>query len=116
MSISITSLKHAFAVAAHDLLVGAKAVEAVAAKIAGEATVVEPIVNALLAADPAALAVARAGEALLGEVCGAIAAAGTASAAKRLSISLDEALMADIIAIYNSLKGHPAVAAVPAVK
>ena len=117
MSALITSVEHALAVAAQDVVKTAKFVEtsvlpALKTAQANEATI-ESITSLV---SPSAANIERAGFSVLGVVINALDAAGAAAGANGLNVTLDAQLVADVKAIAAAVKSAmgPAVAAAPA--
>lgn len=106
MSFKISSIEHALAVAAEDVVKGAKAVDAFIQKVAAIGTKNQALIENLTGlVDPQAVPIERAAFAALGLIAKAAADADVATAAKGLSISLDEQTLADFKAIYADLSG-----------
>lgn len=102
--IGITSIEHALATLAHDVVKGAKAVDTFLQKAAVKATAAAPTIEALTAmVDPAAVPFERAAFAALGLVAKAAGDADAAAAAKGLTITLDQQAWADFKAVYDQL-------------
>jgi hypothetical protein len=115
MTALITSVEHALAVAASDVVKTAKFVEtsvlpALKTAQANEATI-ESITSLV---SPSAANIERAGFAVLGVVINALDAAGAAASANGLNVTFDAQLVADIKAIASAVKGAVGVTAVPA--
>jgi BioD-like phosphotransacetylase family protein len=117
MSALITSVEHALAVAAQDVVKTAKFAEtsvlpALKSAQANQSTI-ESITSLV---DPQAANIERAGFAVLGVIINAIDGAGAAAGTSGLNITLDAQLVADVKAIAAAVKGalSPAVAAAPA--
>jgi hypothetical protein len=104
MGFSITSVEHALAVAGQDVVKGAQAVDSFLKAALAKGQVAEPIVESLTAlADPQAVPFERAAFAALGLVAKAAGDTDAATAAKGLSIPLDEATYNDFKAVYQAL-------------
>jgi hypothetical protein len=113
----LTSIENAFKKAAHDIVVAAKAIEAVAVKISTSPKLVasEAAANAVLdEVDPAAATVAETAEALLAKACAAVQAIGGAAAAGGVNITLDSTAVADVKAVIAATKNSNTAAPAPA--
>jgi hypothetical protein len=111
MSALITSVEHALAVAAGDVVKTAKFVETSVLPVLKSAQANESTIESITSlVSPQAANIERAGFAVLGVVVNAIDAAGAAAGANCLNVSLDARLVADVKAIAGAVKG-----AVPAV-
>jgi hypothetical protein len=115
MSALITSVEHALAVAAQDVVKTAKFVEtsvlpSLKTAQANEATI-ESITSLV---SPQAANIERAGFAVLGVVINALDAAGAAAGANGLNVTLDAQLVADIKAIASAGKSAVSPTAAPA--
>ena len=113
----LTSIENAFKKAAHDAVVAAKAIEAVAVKIATSPKLVasEAAANAVLGeVDPAAATVAETAEALLAKACAAVQSIGNAAAAGGVNITLDSTAVADVKAVIAATKNSNTAAPAPA--
>ena len=105
MSFGIKTIEHALAVAAQDVVKGAKAADSFLQKVAAQGKVAEPVIENLTAMiDPAAVVYERAAFAALGLVAKAAGAADAATAAKGLLIPLDQEAWADFQEVWNDLK------------
>ena len=106
MSFKISSLEHALAVAAEDVVKAARAVDKFMQKVAAKGLANQSMIENLTGlVDPQAVPIERAAFAALGLIVKAAADADAATAAKGLSISLDEQTLADFKAIYADLSG-----------
>ena len=117
MSALITSVEHALAVAAQDVVNTAKCVGTSVLPLLKQAQANQGTIESITAlVDPNAANIERAGFAVLGVVINALEAAGTAGGANGLNVTFDAQLVADIKAIAAAVKGamSPAVAAAPA--
>ena len=113
----LTSIENAFKKAAHDIVVAAKAIEAVAVKISTSPKLVasEAAANAVLdEVDPAAATVAETAEALLAKACAAVQSIGNAAAAGGGNITLDSTAVADVKAVIAATKNSNTAAPAPA--
>jgi hypothetical protein len=111
----ITTVEHAFATAAKDLVAAARFVQShvlpVLEKTSTQASTIEAITGLV---SPAAVSVERCAFAALGTILKAIQDGGQAAAAGGLNVQLDAALIADIKAILPALKGQAAALMPPA--
>jgi hypothetical protein len=117
MSALITSVEHALAVAAQDVVKTAKFVETSVLPVLKSAQANESTIESITSlVSPSAANIERAGFAVLGVIINAIDAAGSAAGANGLNVTLDAQLVADVKAIAAAVKGAmgPAVAAAPA--
>jgi hypothetical protein len=115
MSALITSVEHALAVAAQDVVKTAKFVETSVLPVLKSAQANEATIESITSlVSPSAANIERAGFAVLGVVINALDAAGAAGSANGLNVSLDAQLVADIKAIAAAVKGTVAVTAAPA--
>jgi hypothetical protein len=117
MSALITSVEHALAVAAQDVVKTAKFVETSVLPVLKQAQANQSTIETVTSlVSPQAANIERAGFAVLGVVINAIDAAGAAAGANGLNVTLDAQLVADVKAIAEAVKGAmgPAVAAAPA--
>jgi hypothetical protein len=117
MSALITSVEHALAVAAQDVVKTAKFVETSVLPVLKSAQANESTIESITSlVSPSAANIERAGFAVLGVVINALDAAGTAAGANGLNVTFDAQLVADIKAIAAAVKGamSPTVAAAPA--
>ena len=117
MSAVITSVEHALAVAAQDVVKTVKFVETSVLPVLKSAQANESTIESVTSlVSPSAANIERAGFAVLGVVINALDAAGAAAGANGLNVSFDAQLVADIKAIAAAVKGAmgPAVAAAPA--
>ena len=110
----IKTLGHGFAVAYHDVITFFKGVATKAPAIAdAAATDIEklgPLANVVIGAvDPALLPVARASEAILGEVFAAIHVAGAEATTAGVVVKIEGDLVAGVKDFVALLSGHPAV-------
>ena len=104
MSFNIVSIEHGIAVLAQDAVKGAKAVDTFLAKAVIKGAAAAPVIESLTAiVDPAAVPFERAAFAALGIIAKAAGEADSASAAKGLSITLDQQTWADFKAVYDQL-------------
>ncbi len=104
MSFNITSIEHGIAVLAQDVVKGAKAVDTFLQKAVAKVPAAAPTIEALTAiVDPAAVAFERAAFTALGLVAKAAGDADAATAAKGISITLDQQAWADFKAVYDQL-------------
>ena len=114
MSNLITTVEHAFAVAAQDVVKEAKLIQSkilpVLQKVETEASTVESITSLI---SPQAANIERMGFAALGAIISAIESAGAAAAAGGVSVSLDAAFVADVKAIIPAVKAAASVPAAP---
>ena len=102
--IGITSIEHGIAALAHDVVKGAKAVDAFLQKAVAKGAAAAPTIEALTAmVDPAAVPFERAAFAALGLIAKAAGDADAAAAAKGLTITLDQQAWADFKAVYDQL-------------
>lgn len=104
--ILITSAEHAVASVAHDVAVGARAVQAAIDKAAKTVQADAPAIEALTSlVDPRAAAIERIGAALIGQIEPQVAkAAGdVANDAAAPSVTLTSDLYAELKALYASL-------------
>lgn len=101
---TLTSIESKIKTGLHDLKVGAEAVLNAAGVIAKDATVAEPVVNAVLGTiDPGAAVVAETAEAVLAKVIKAVQDAGLAADSKGVNVAFDATVVADIKAIIAAL-------------
>jgi hypothetical protein len=115
MSALITSVEHALAVAAQDVVKTAKFVETSVLPVLKTAQANQSTIESITSlVSPQAANIERAGFAVLGVVINALDAAGAAGAANGLNVTLDAQLVADIKAIASAVKGALGVTAVPA--
>jgi hypothetical protein len=113
----ITTLEHAYAKAAQDLVIAEKYVTGKILPILKKAATEESTVESITAlVDPAAVNIERVAFAVLGLAIKTIDDAGTALGAGALNVPFEAALVADIKAIMASVKGTASTAAVLAVK
>jgi hypothetical protein len=102
--IGITSIEHALATVAHDVVKGSHAVDTFLQRAIVKGAAAEPVIESLTAmVDPAAVPFERAAFAALGIVAKAAGAADAAAAAKGLTITLDQQTWADFKAVYDQL-------------
>jgi hypothetical protein len=102
--IGIVTIEHALATVAHDVVKGAHAVDQFLAKAVVKGVAAAPVIESLTAMiDPAAVPFERAAFAALGLVAKAAGEADAATAAKGLSITLDQQSWADFKAVYDQL-------------
>ncbi|HYO84808.1 MAG TPA: hypothetical protein VES20_25625 [Bryobacteraceae bacterium] len=99
-SFGFKSLEHALATAARDVVIGARAISTVSAKVQKAEPVIEQI-TALI--DPPAVVVERAAFAALAAVAKAANDTSAASAAQGLNIQLDEQMLEDFRQVYATL-------------
>ena len=105
MSFGISTIEHGLAVVAGDIVKGAKAVDAFLQAAVAKGATAAPVIEGLTAiVDPAAVVYERAAFQALGLVAKAAADADAATAAKGISISLDQQTWQDFVAVYNALK------------
>jgi hypothetical protein len=108
----ITTVDHAYAAAAKDVVAAANFVQGkvlpVLQKANTQAATIEAITGLV---SPAAANVERAAFAVLGTIIKSIEAAGSAVASGGLNIQLDAALVADVKAIMPAVKGQASIAA-----
>ena len=106
MSALISSMEHAFAVAASDTVKVAKFVDTqvlpVLKKVQADQSTIEAVTGLV---SPQAANIERLGFAVLGVVIKALDDAGTAAGANGLDVSLDAQLIADIKSIASAVKG-----------
>jgi hypothetical protein len=115
MSALITSVEHALAVAAQDVVKTAKFVETSVLPVLKSAQANQSTIETVTSlVSPSAANIERAGFAVLGVIINAIDAAGSAAGANGLNVTLDAQLVADVKAIAAAVKGAMAVSAVPA--
>ena len=117
MSALITSVEHALATAASDVVKVARFVETAVLPVLKTAKAEESTIEAVTSLiSPSAANIERAGFAVLGVVIQALDTAGAAAGANGLNVTLDAQLVADVKAIAAAVKGAmgPAVAAAPA--
>jgi hypothetical protein len=115
MSALITSVEHALAVAAQDVVKTAKFVETSVLPVLKTAQANESTIESVTAlVSPQAANIERAGFAVLGVVINALDTAGAAAGANGLNVTLDAQLVADIKAIAAVVKGAVSPAAAPA--
>jgi len=111
----ITTVEHAYASAAKDVVSAANFVQGkvlpVLQKANAQASTIEAITGLV---SPAAANVERAAFAVLGSIIKAIDAAGAAAGAGGLNIQLDAALIADVKAIMPAVKSQAALPATSA--
>ena len=101
---NITTIEHAIATLAHDVVKGAKAVDVFMQKAVLKSAVAAPVIESLTAmVDPAAVPFERAAFAALGLVAKAAGDADAAAAAKGLTITLDQQAWSDFKAVYDAL-------------
>lgn len=104
-TILITTLEHAFAVAAQKIVAEAKFVESkvlpVLEKAQAQAQTVEAITGLV---SPQAANIERVGYAILGQVIKAIEDSASAAAAGGLNVTLDQAVVDDIKTIIPAVK------------
>ena len=115
MSALITSVEHALAVAASDVVKVARFVETSLLPALKTAKAEESTIEAVTSlVSPQAANIERAAFAVLGVVINALDAAGAAAGANGLNVSLDGQLIADIKATAAAVKGAVSVTATPA--
>jgi hypothetical protein len=115
MSALITSVEHALATAAQDVVKTAKFVETSVLPVLKSAQANQSTIETVTSlVSPQAANIERAGFAVLGVIINAIDAAGSAAGANGLNVTLDAQLVADVKAIAAAVKGAMAVSAVPA--
>lgn len=101
---TLTSVENTLKSGVHDLKVAGEAVLKATSKVVGEATVVEPVVNQVLAnISPAAATVAETAEGILAKVAKAIQDAGDAASAHGINVTFDTTVVADVKAIIAAL-------------
>jgi hypothetical protein len=104
MSFKISSIEHGISVLAQDVVKGARAVDTFLQKATAIAAKNAPMVEELTAMiDPAAVPFERAAFTALGLVAKAAGDADAATAAKGISITLDQATWADFKAVYDQI-------------
>jgi hypothetical protein len=100
------SIGHFFATAVSKFLVVEPKIEAVAAKVAAEATTVEAVSAVIPVYGPAAVKIEQAGVMALGAIVGAIHALGEAAKQKLLDAGLDETAIETAVDVYKNLPGE----------
>jgi len=101
----ITSVEHAFAAAAKDIVTGAKFVATGILPILQKAQVAAPTIEAITnLVSPAAANIERVAYAGLGVIIKAIDDAGSAATGGGLNVSLDAQLVADIKSLIPTIK------------
>src|SRR5215471_6829840 len=112
MSALLSSVEHALASAASDVVKVAKFVEQSVLPVLKKAQAEAPTIEAVTAlVSPQAANIERLGFAVLGLVIKAIDDAGTAAGANGLNVTLDAQLVADIKSLASAVKGAVPVAA-----
>jgi hypothetical protein len=101
----ITTVDHAFAAAAKDIVATAKTIQSsvlpVLTKAATQASTIEAVTGLV---SPAAVNIERVAFAVLGTIIKTISDAGTAIAAGGLNVQLDATVVADIKSIIPAVK------------
>jgi hypothetical protein len=111
----ITTVEHAFATAAKDVVAAAKFVQAHVLPVLQKAKADEGTIEAITGlVSPAAVNIERAAFAVLGTIIKAIEDGGQAASAGGLNVQLDANLVADIKSIIPAVRAQAAPLMAPA--